>query len=52
MKPQTKIFENPEFDAAEVDLSLFSTICLVFTMVLAAGLFIFFMSCLLLWDEC
>ncbi|CAL1704096.1 unnamed protein product [Somion occarium] len=50
MRP-TKIYEHPEFTLEEADLSLFSTICLIFTMVLAGALFVMAISSFVLWNE-
>lgn len=50
MRP-TKIYEHPEFTTEEADLSLFSTICLVLTMVLMGALFLMVFSSLVLWND-
>lgn len=36
----------------EADLSLFSTICLVLTLVLIGALFVSMLSCILFWNDC
>ena len=50
MRP-TKIYEHPEFTTEEADLSLFSTICLVLTMVLMGALFVMAFSSFVLWND-
>lgn len=47
-----KLYEHPDMQAEETDVSLLTTICFVLTLALAGAIFILSISCVLLWDDC
>ncbi|KAI0747890.1 hypothetical protein C8Q80DRAFT_1270355 [Daedaleopsis nitida] len=47
-----KLYEHPELQAEETDVSLLTTICFVLTLAMAGAIFILSISCVLFWDDC
>ncbi|PCH38361.1 hypothetical protein WOLCODRAFT_161512 [Wolfiporia cocos MD-104 SS10] len=52
MRSQLRLYEHPDFNVDEKDMSLFTTICFVLGLAVTGALLVLMMSCLLLWDEC